>query len=219
MKKICIAQYDLLVTLKSPSLTWTWSRGATEGFLSERRENVFSPPVSAHQALRLPDFTCLTLVTCQRHWYPSRSAVPACPWPHASQGWLLFSFSGEAMEAGWHWWSWAQARLPVQHSPPAPLGLPPTPSPPTPQIMLQRWVIPTRALGRIAKQSWRRANRLGWALPPYHLQEGQAYQSQGHRLPLCPQTLSAWCVKMGSRLKIFRPFNARIPFLQISVKE
>ena len=67
MKKICIAQYDLLVTLKSPSLTWTWSRGATEGFLSERRENVFSPPVSAHQALRLPDFTCLTLVTCQRH--------------------------------------------------------------------------------------------------------------------------------------------------------
>lgn len=68
MKKICIAQYNLLVTLKSPSLMWTLSRGgATEGFLSERRENVFFPPVSVHQALRLPDFTCLTLVTCRRH--------------------------------------------------------------------------------------------------------------------------------------------------------
>lgn len=126
---------------------------------------------------------------------------------------LLYSFPDEEMEAKWRWWGWAQAgpqvaRLPIQ-------CLHPSPHPAA-----------KRSDTHICSGEQQRRpglEQMGWAgLSLYCQEEGQAPQSQGHSCLTslgCSPSQQATCVKRVCLFTILRPFDVRIPFLQIWVKE
>lgn len=101
----------------------------------------------------------------------------------------------------------AQGRLPIQCFSPVPLGLP-TLSSPAPQIMLQRWVI--HVLGRSTRQTAKRKQERRGA-PCLSPAGGIGMAERGP-----PSQSRLRCLKMRCLVKILRPFNVRVPFLQIS---
>lgn len=156
--------------------------------------------------------TCSTLVTCQTQWQHCRFGDTAvCARPRSPALWgYYFPFQMKRWSPGGIGGAGPQvARLPVQ----CPTS--------TPYILLQRWVTPTSALGRRAKETWPRASGLGWTLTPDWQQEGRTRQSQGHRLPLSslrPQSQQAQVQQKGVYLKYWDPLMQEFHFCKSGLR-
>lgn len=168
--------------------------------------------VFAHQATGLPDDLLNTrdlpdTVTTLQVW----GHCSMCTSPVSCLVGLLFSFPDEELEPGWHWWSWATGR---QTPRPVPHISSPHPAPKMSDIHI--------CSGKEGKGDLAKSKRAGLDSHSWLTAGGtDTPEPVPQAAALFPQTsiTAGSGATKGCLFKILRRFDARIPFLQIWVKE